>query len=94
MSLREREPQEITEVDNTFFVDLRNSSSAERLQHSQEIVHGIYMKEKQLDVQSKVHLYVGRLYAETIIKLLTYCRTSNKKSGYMRVYRSHLVRCG
>jgi len=94
VNLREREPQEINEVDNTFFVDLRNSSSAERLRHTEEIVQKIYMKEKQINVESKVHLYVGRLFAETIIKLLQYCQNSNRKSGYMRVYRSHLVRCG
>ena len=94
VNLREREPQKINEVDNTFFVDLRNSSSAERLRHSEEIGQKIYMKEKQLNVQSKVHLYVGRLFGETILKLLQYCQKSNRKSGYMRVYRSHLVRCG
>jgi len=94
LHVREREPQEINEVDNTSFVDLRNSSSAERLRHSEEIGQKIYMKEKQLNVQSKVHLYVGRLFGETILKLLQYYQNSNRKSGYMRVYRSHLVRCG
>ena len=64
VNLRERQFQKIKEVDNTFVVDLRNSSSAERLQHSQEIVQKIYMKEKQLNVRSKVHLYVGRLFTE------------------------------
>ena len=85
---REREPTPLNEVDDEFFVDLRHSSSAERLRHAQQIVKLICLKEKRLDIDTKPHLDVGRHYGKTIASLLKYCQ-GDRKSGYVRLQESH-----